>query len=97
MKVRFLEVAQAELDEAFEYYESIQEGLGFRFLNELNHSKLRIIKFPKSYVRIGQFTRRCLIQSFPYSLIYQYTEDKKEILVVAVSHLHRKPDYWGTR
>lgn len=97
MKVKFLDVAQAELDEAFEYYESLQDGLGFRFLNELNLSKCRIIKFPNSYARIGGTSRRCLIQKFPYSLIYEYSETEKEILIVAVSHLHRRPDYWGDR
>ena len=97
MKVKFLEVAQIELDEAFEYYESLQSGLGFRFLNELNLSKFRIIKFPHSYSRIGQFSRRCLIQKFPYSIIYEYIEAEKEIIIVAVSHLHRRPDYWMDR
>ncbi len=57
MKVKFFDVAQLELDEAFEYYESFQSGLGYRFLDELNHSRLRIIKFPNSYVRIGQYSR----------------------------------------
>ena len=97
MKVKFLDVAQAELDEAFEYYESIQDGLGYRFLDELILSKLRIVKFPNSYARIGEYSRRCLIQKFPYSLIYEFSETKKDILIVAVSHLHRRPDYWADR
>ena len=97
MKVTFLKIAEAELDDAFEYYESVQSGLGFRFLTEVELSKARIQQFPFSYEEIGKYSRRCLVQKFPYGIIYQYTELKNEILIVAVSHLHRIPDYWSDR
>lgn len=97
MKVTFLKVAEAELDDAFEYYESVQSGLGFRFLTEVELSNSRIQQFSLSYEKIGKYSRRCLVQKFPYGIIYQYMERKKEILVVAVSHLHRVPDYWSDR
>jgi hypothetical protein len=32
MKIQFLELAQNELDDAFEYYEYQQEDLGYRFV-----------------------------------------------------------------
>jgi len=48
--------------------------------------------------KIGKyFSRRCLVYKFPYGVIYQYQEDKNEILIVAIAHLHRKPDYWYSR
>ncbi len=97
MKVTFLKIAEAELDDAFEYYESVQNGLGFRFLTEVELSKARIQQFPFSYEEIGKYSRRCLVQKFPYGIIYQYMEQKKEILIVAISHLHRVPDYWSDR
>jgi len=97
VKVTFLKAAEAELDDAFEYYESVQAGLGLRFLTEVEFSMARIIRFPFSYEEIGKYSRRCLVQKFPYSIIYQYLEDKKEILIVAVSHLHRIPDCWSIR
>ena len=97
MRVNFLKVAEAELDDAFEYYESVQNGLGFRFLTEVEFAKTRIIRFPCSYEEIGKYSRRCLVQKFPYGIIYQHIEDKKEILIVAISHLHRIPDYWSHR
>ena len=97
MKVTFLKLAEKELDDAFAYYESIQRGLGFRFLAEVELSESRIKNFPKSYEKIGTYSRRCLVQKFPYGLIYQYLETRKEILIVAVSHLHRKPEYWAKR
>ena len=35
MKIRFLEIAQFELDDAIEYYNSEAEGLGDAFLTEV--------------------------------------------------------------
>ena len=76
MKVTFLKVAEAELDDAFEYYESVQSGLGFRFLTEVELSMTRIIKFPFSYEEIGKYSRTCLahIRDFFFSklLISRY-------------------------
>ncbi len=94
MRAIFLKGAEKELDDAFNYYESIQSGLGFRFLTEVDLALSRITNFPLSYENIGNYSRRCLVQKFPYGLIYQYTESENEVLIVAVAHLHRKPDYW---
>jgi len=65
MKVLFLKVAESELDDAFEYYESIQRGLGSKFLTEVELSKTRITNFPFSYEEIDKYSRRCLVQKFP--------------------------------
>ncbi len=45
MKVTFLKLAEKELDDAFAYYESVQRGLGFRFLAEVELSENRIKSF----------------------------------------------------
>lgn len=97
MRVAFLKPAETELDGAFEYYESEQIGLGFRFQEEVAHSLTRIVANPISYQQIGKYSRRCLVHKFPYGVIYQYKKIRNEILVVAIAHLHRKPDYWFSR
>jgi len=66
VKITFFKIAEVELDDAFKYYESVQNGLGFRFLTEVELSKTRISKFPFSYEEIGKYSRRCLINKFPY-------------------------------
>ena len=97
MKISFLKVAEKELDRAFEYYESIQHNLGFRFLSEVEQAQKRIIQFPNSYTKIGKYSRRCLIQKFPYGIIYQHIVEQNEILIIAIAHLHQKPYYWSNR
>lgn len=95
MKVEFLEPAQTELDQAFEWYETQQENLGLQFLSEFDAAIRRIAAFPEAYVLIEKEVRRCLIKRFPYGVLYGLDTDK--IIVIAVVHLHRKPDYWIAR
>ncbi len=97
MKITFLKLAEKELGDAVEHYESEQLGLGIRFQAEVARSLSRIVGQPLSYQQIGKYSRRCLIHKFPYGVIFQYKEAPEEILVVCIAHLHRRPDYWVSR
>jgi plasmid stabilization system protein ParE len=92
MRIRFLEIAQIELDEAIEYYSYESPGLGDVFLTEVLKALDRIGGFPEAWHPCSKRTRRCQTRRFPYGIIYQVRKD--EILVVAISNLHRKPEYW---
>lgn len=95
MKIRFLDIAQVELDDAVEYYNYESPGLGEQFLAEILNTLDRIAQFPKAWNTSSERTRRCQARRFPYGVIYQYLGG--EILVVAVANLHRKPNYWKDR
>ena len=95
MKINFLKIAQMELDDAIEYYNFEVAGLGDTFLAEVLNALDRIGRFPEAWHPCSKRTRRCQTRRFPYGIIYQIRE--KEILVVAVANLHRKPDYWEDR
>ena len=97
MTVTFLRLAVLELDDAFKYYESEQVGLGLRFQAEVARSISRLVEYPESYQKIGRYSRRSLVYKFPYGVIYQIREKPGGILIVAIAHLHRKPDYWVSR
>jgi len=95
MKIEFLKSGQTELDQAVEWYETQQKYLGVQFLNEFEAAIRRIISYPESYRVIKKDIRRCLVKRFPYGILYVIDTDK--IVVIAVAHLHRKPDYWIDR
>lgn len=92
MKVRFYKVAARELDDAVAYYERESAGLGKRFRAAVVNALERVKQFPEAYVPLSRRTRRCLVGKFPYGIIYRRTDS--EIVIVAVAHLHRKPEYW---
>lgn len=50
-----------------------------------------------SYQQFSPGTRRCLIAKFPYGIIYDFSPEHDEIVIVAIAHLHRRPDYWVSR
>jgi hypothetical protein len=95
MRIRFLEIAKIELDEAIQYYNYQAHGLGEVFLAEALKVLDRIAKFPDAWHACSKRTRRCQTRRFPYGVIYQIR--KEEILIVAIANLHRKPGYWKDR
>ena len=95
MKIDFLEAAQSELDDAFEWYETQQKNLGGQFIGEFNAAIKRISAYPDSYRLIDSTIRRCLIKRFPYCILYGINVDM--IVIIAIAHLHRKPNYWQGR
>lgn len=95
MKVRFYETAEREFDKAITHYEQQVPGLGERYRNAVKDALERIKQFPEAYSPLSRRTRRCLVSGFPHGIIYQIKEG--EIIIVAVAHLHRRPEYWTHR
>jgi toxin ParE2 len=93
--IRFLDVAEIELDEAIRWYEAQSPGLGNAFLIEVLSTVDRVLCYPEAWHPLDEGVRRCRLTRFPYALIYA-TEDG-DILVLAVAHLHRRPGYWRDR
>ena len=96
MNISFLDIATQELDDAFEYYEYQQQNLGSRFIFEAQNTIERIKHYPKAWHSFSHNTRRCLVKNFPYGIIYQEKANNL-ILIIAVTNLHRQPNYWIDR
>lgn len=92
MNARFTSAAERELKEAIEFYEAAENGLGSRFLDEVEAAVARIITHPLAWAAMSSRTRRCRTSRFPYGLFYQIRSD--EILIVSVMDLRRDPKRW---
>lgn len=95
MRVVFTRIAKQELDDAVRFYELEYSGLGRRFKEEVKKAALRIAEYPKAWSIERGEVRKCLLHKFPYKLLYSV--EANHILVIAVAHQHRKPDYWVDR
>ncbi|MCP9471695.1 MAG: type II toxin-antitoxin system RelE/ParE family toxin [Nitrospira sp.] len=92
MRVVFTNLAEQELEDAVRYDELEYAGLGGKFKEEVRKAALRMAEYPQAWsVEHGEI-RKCLLHKFPYKLLYSVEHD--HILVIAVAHQHRKPDYW---
>ena len=95
MKVKFSDLAAAELDDATKFHEAQFMGLGKRFRMEVRSAAVRISEYPRAWSIERGEVRKCLLHRFPYKLLYSIEKD--HVLVIAVAHQHRKPDYWIAR
>lgn len=95
MKYTFHPEARFELNQSVDYYETRQTKLGLEFLSEIFSSIQRILEFPRANSKLSNQTRKCIINRFPFAIIYQIK--KNEIFIVAITHLARKPGYWQER
>jgi plasmid stabilization system protein ParE len=95
MTLEFLTDAQAEFYEAAVYYEDKEAGLGKRFRAEVWDICSAILEYPLIWrEREGGF-RRVNCPVFPYYIAYLIRGDK--VVVAAVAHASRHPDYWKRR
>ncbi len=71
MRVYFHPDAEAKFDKAVEYYEQLQLGLGIEFAEEIYATITRIIQYPDAWSALSKNSRRCLVNRFPYGVVYQ--------------------------
>ena len=91
----FHPLAKIELIDAVDYYEEERENLGLDFIEEVYAAIKRMLRFPKAWSKISENCHRCLVNRFPYGIIYQIK--KNEIRIIAIMHLNRKLGYWQRR
>ena len=95
MKIKFIEPAYEEYNEAIEFYKLKSEGLEKKFILEIDRTLGIIKNYPESFPKFTENTRKAIVSIFPFNLIYSISD--KSILIIAVAHQHRKPNYWLSR
>lgn len=95
MKFRYLPGARRELREAMAYYHRARSGLGLEFRAEVDKVIQRILRNPRSCRPFLAGSQRGPTARFPYGVVYFVKPSG--ILIVAVMHLRRRPDYWLDR
>jgi toxin ParE1/3/4 len=94
--VRLHPEAEQELEEAYDYYDTRQPGLGADLEDETEDALRRIAAMPRAFPPHGsEGARKCLLPRFPYTIYFVELDDY--IWVAAVAHQKRKPDYWTGR
>jgi toxin ParE1/3/4 len=97
VNVRLLGLAELEAVEAAIWYDDQRAGLGDEFLNALRSALKSISETPLRFGKAEFYQgsadiRRCLLPRFPYLVIFHH--HKTEIIVLAISHVRRRPLYW---
>lgn len=95
MRFHFHPEADAEFNQAVEYYEQCRSGLGLEFAEEVYAAIARISEYPNAGSPMSEKTRRCLTHRFPFGIVYRLKTNSLHI--IAIANLHRRPGYWEKR
>jgi plasmid stabilization system protein ParE len=100
MTPRFLPEADDELEAETERYERASPGTGRRFFRHVRDVLDRLIQQPRLYGYVHppageREVREAPLKPFDFRLVYEVRSD--EILVIAVAHNRRMPNYWRGR
>ncbi len=88
--------ALKDIQEAINYFDNQQVGLGARFEHELNEYLLVIKKNP--FFRVRYDNVRCLpLKKFPFMIHFEVDEVTKKVVIRAVFHTSMNSDKWYKR
>lgn len=95
MKVEFLPEADEEFREAARYYESEAAGVWVAFITAVHKGVAEIVELPLAAQAIRAGIRKKVLRHFSYNLFYAIEADT--LVIVAVAHQRRRPNYWRAR
>ena len=93
--VRYHQGASADVKSAVAWYGKGSRKAAADFVAELDQAVETIREGPQRWPLGTGGTRRFLLWRFPFSIIY--SEQEGTIIIWAVAHGNRRPDYWIRR
>ena len=88
-------LAERDVQDARDWYESKQVGLGVKFTRRLSDTVAVIGKMPELFGVIGPGVRAATIRRFPHIIYYSVYPDRVEVL--AVLHGSQDASAWQSR
>lgn len=85
----FHTLVEADVNEAYDWYESKEEGLGERFLAELVICYNKLENNPQFYGKANRSYRRLIMNHFPYLIAFEIVQ--RSVMIYAVFHTSRNP------
>ena len=102
MILSFLDEAISEVADSTAWFDCQLQGLGAEFRKEFEQSLESIIAAPESFARFeflnarrGKNVRRAVTSRFSHVIVFDVRD--AEIVIVAVYHSSRRPNYWMKR
>jgi toxin ParE1/3/4 len=89
MELVFLDAADRDIQSAYEFYESCQEGQGTIFMLHVDAVLTHLRSFPEIGPRYSGPYRRLLIPRFPYGIFYAVEQTR--IIICGVLDLRQDP------
>lgn len=90
--IRILTPAQRGVEDAINYYSTIDHSLAGRFIADFEATVQRIAKSPSAFRIQFATIRRLNLKKFPFGI--HYLIDGQDIAILSLIHLHSDPADW---
>jgi toxin ParE1/3/4 len=87
--------AEADFDEAADWYERQETGLGLTFIRRVHDTLESIASRPSFFPIVLEDIHRAKVRRFPYLIFYRL--ETQQIVVLAIVHGRRHPRVWQQR
>ena len=94
-KFIYLAPARRELRNAARYYRDRSERVAASFLKAVQSAVDQVLEFPESAPIVKDSVRGKVVARFPYTLMYRLRGET--LVIMAVAHHRRLPEYWENR
>ncbi len=100
-RIEYHELVDTDLAHAWTWSEDQERGLGDRFLDAIHSTVVRASRWPNAGTPVLRddddeiIERKLAAHGFPYAVRYRILDDR--LIVMAVLHQHRHPDFGTDR
>ena len=85
--------AEAQAFHARDWYESQLDGLGHRFVDQLDLAIQKAHQNPQHYQAVHREIRRVLLRRFPYAVFF--VAEPERVVILAILHQYEDPAKWS--
>ncbi|MBL8830167.1 MAG: type II toxin-antitoxin system RelE/ParE family toxin [Planctomycetaceae bacterium] len=93
--IQLLPEARQDFDQSFDWYATRSDVAAERFTFAIEAGLARIAKDAAMLPHINPRHQYCPVSRFPFRIIFRVLHD--HILIVAIAHAKRRPQYWKQR
>jgi plasmid stabilization system protein ParE len=89
----YFDEVEIDIQEARNWYKAVDEKLEKRFTNVIENTILKLLKHPKSYGIRYKNIRIAHPPVFPYGIHFYVDDLQNKIVIIAIVHGRRNPDF----
>lgn len=93
--VELLPGARVDFDESFDWYAERSEQAAIGFQIAVEEAIQKILQDPDHCSRVNRSCRYYPLSRYPFRVIFHH--DDARVVIVAIAHAKRRPNYWRKR
>jgi plasmid stabilization system protein ParE len=95
LPIDYVSGARRDFDESFDWYAKRSTQAAVRFADAVDAALVMIATEPTRFANVDVVHRECPTLKFPFRIVYRVVANR--VLVLAIAHAKRRPDYWRNR